>query len=750
MSKAASAINGLSVTELVDGIKIYNLTSGKSLPNFLSDRQKRKLRKTDEYRGRVELIQDFEFPTASSCIQTVESGRYIVSAGVYPPMIKIFETDNLSMKCERFVDAEVIRLQVLEDSYRKIALLRQDRTIELHAAYGKFILHTYTHTHTIASLQIYTNIRIFIIILYTKLGKHYTIRIPKFGRDMIYEKHTCDLIISASSKDVYRLNLEQGRFLQSYTTNNMENQGINRVAQSPLGCLLGFASESGTVELWDTRNKKCTAAMNLSNEELTAFEFSPDGLNMLTGTNDGIVYLHDLRMIKPLMKKEHPYEVGIHTVHFHSNNNIITADPKMIKIWNSKASNNNSNAGTENSTTSINGKSIVANIETASICETTDLCMANKNSGLFFLTGEQSKVTTFYVPTIGPAPSWCSFLDNLTEELEEDQINKRVSTWEDYKFVTKEELIDLNLSHLIGTNLLRGYMHGYFMDSRLHQRVKAVAQPEKYEEWKKEQIKKRIQKKRGQRINMRSTLPKVNKELALRQHLLNETNKNKAKDDDNNNNKIIPSTSDGGGGDSRFQDLFSNPDFQIDEASEEFKLSNPSGITAKEIELRKQHGLLPSTETERNQWTNYSDDSDGVGDEDDDNNDEDVFSDKRYVNRGLKRDRDEDDDESNNDNAFNNVVDEEEDETQKKNKKKNKLKAVPIHENVELVPGQSVKQKKLKEKRRKLQRSTLSDRLKLEDEMIEKANELRNNAAAEANSEGVYSITYKPEKKRRR
>ena len=137
MSKAASAINGLSVTELVDGVKVYNLTSGKSLPNFLTDRQKRKLRKTDEYRGRVELIQDFEFPTASSCIQTAPSGRYIVSAGVYPPMIKIFETDNLSMKCERYVDAEVVRLRVLEDSYRKLALLRQDRTIELHAAYGK-------------------------------------------------------------------------------------------------------------------------------------------------------------------------------------------------------------------------------------------------------------------------------------------------------------------------------------------------------------------------------------------------------------------------------------------------------------------------------------------------------------------------------------------------------------------------------------------------------------------------------------
>eukprot|EP00943_MAST-04B_sp_MAST-4B-sp1_P009177 g9177.t1 len=639
MSKASAAINGLSVTELVDGIKIYNLTSGKSLPNFLSDRQKRKLRKSDEYRGRVELIQDFEFPTASSCIQTVESGRYIVSAGVYPPMIKIFETDNLSMKCERFVDAEVIRLQVLEDSYRKIALLRQDRTIELHAAYGTY------------------------------------------------------------------------KFLR------------------------------GTVELWDTRNKICTAAMNLSKEELTAIEFSPDGLNMLTGTNDGVVYLHDLRMIKPLVKKEHPYEVGIHTVHFHSNNNVISADPKMIKIWNCKVAGNDD----ANSDTSINGN-IVANIETASICETTDLCMANKNSGLFFLTGEQSKVTTFYVPALGPAPSWCSFIDNLTEELEEDQINKRVSTWEDYKFVTKEELMDLNLSHLIGTNLLRGYMHGYFMDARLHQRVKAVAQPEKYEEWKKEQIRKRIEKKRGQRINMRSTLPKVNKELALRQQLLRDGKNVGNTSAANGSNNIVPTDK----GDDRFQDLFSNPDFQIDEASEEFKLSNPSGITAKEIELRKQHGLLPSTEAERNQWNNNSD-SDG---EDADNNDEDVFSDKRYVNR-LKRERGNEVGEEDLDSYANNgdlrSTDNNGEENRKADvKKKKRLKSVPIHENVELVPGQSVKQKLIKEKRKKIQKSTISDRLKLEEEMIEKANELRSKNNNNTSSDGVYSITYKPEGEKQR
>jgi len=217
-------------------------------------------------------------------------------------------------------------------------------------------------------------------------------------------------------------------------------------------------------------------------------------------------------------------------------------------------------------------------------------------------------------------------------------------------------------------------------------------------------------------------------------------------------NYIVPTDR----GDTRFQDLFSNPDFQIDEASEEFKLSNPSGITAKEIELRKQHGLLPSTETERRQW-NTNSDSDGEDrDEDADNNDEDVFSDKRYVNR-LKRERENDVGEedpdsytSNGDLYSTNNNGEEEGKAGVKKKKKTRLKPVPIHENVELVPGQSVKQKLMKEKRKKIQKSTISDRLKLEEEMIEKANELRKNNANNTANEGVYSITYKPEREKQR
>jgi len=47
-------------------VKIYNLSAGKSLPGWLTDRKKRQLVKADvEVRKRIELIQDFEMPAIS-------------------------------------------------------------------------------------------------------------------------------------------------------------------------------------------------------------------------------------------------------------------------------------------------------------------------------------------------------------------------------------------------------------------------------------------------------------------------------------------------------------------------------------------------------------------------------------------------------------------------------------------------------------------------------------------------------------
>ena len=56
--------------------------------------------------------------------------------------------------------------------------------------------------------------------------------------------------------------------------------------------------------------------------------------------------------------------------------------------------------------------------------------------------------------------------------------------YDDYKFVTKQELETIGLANLIGTNVLRAYMHGYFMDIRLYKKAKLLNDPFNFEQFK--------------------------------------------------------------------------------------------------------------------------------------------------------------------------------------------------------------------------------------------------------------------------
>lgn len=56
----------------------------------------------------------------------------------------------------------------------------------------------------------------------------------------------------------------------------------------------------------------------------------------------------------------------------------------------------------------------------------------------------------------------------MQEELEE---GAQTTIYDNFKFLTKEDLEKLKLTNLIGTNLVRAYMHGFFIDYRLYKKV---------------------------------------------------------------------------------------------------------------------------------------------------------------------------------------------------------------------------------------------------------------------------------------
>ena len=112
----------------------------------------------------------------------------------------------------------------------------------------------------------------------------------------------------------------------------------------------------------------------------------------------------------------------------------------------------------------------------------------------------------YFIPSLGPAPRWCSFLESLTEELEETDAP---AVYDDYRFVTKAELDRLGLNHLIGTSLMRAYMHGYFVDNRLWHKARSLAEPCAYDTYRQQRVQQKVEEERKSRIGLVKKLPKV-------------------------------------------------------------------------------------------------------------------------------------------------------------------------------------------------------------------------------------------------
>jgi len=158
----------------------------------------------------------------------------------------------------------------------------------------------------------------------------------------------------------------------------------------------------------------------------------------------------------------------------------------------------------------------------------------------------------YFVPGIGPAPKWASFLENITEELEE---TKNYSVYEDHKFLTYGDLEQIGATNLIGTNFIKPYMHGYFMDWKLYKKLKTLNEPFDYNKYLEERKQEKLNKMFEGRIVMnRNQKMKVNQKLAE-----NLTDKDESK------NVLV---------DPRFKSLFTDKNFEVDFNSEQYKGKN--------------------------------------------------------------------------------------------------------------------------------------------------------------------------------
>ncbi|BGP40408.1 Small ribosomal subunit bioproteinsis [Rhodotorula kratochvilovae] len=548
--------------------------------------------------GEIRLIQDFDFPEASNKIKTTRDGKYLLATGTYKPRMKVFDLEELSMKMERVTDSENVDFCILSSDWTKTLHLQSDRSLELH----------------------------------TQSASHYRVRMPRQGRTLAYHFPTCDALVGGLGPEVWRLNLEVGRFMKPFGLEGAGEYdggegggvpgsgatgdaviGVNAIDVNPAHQLLCFGTETrhgrGTVEMWDPRSRSRAGILRLPYASLAASSMSSaslqhprlpgvdddssqggvavtalanrnDGLNIAVGTSTGHVLLYDLRANRPYTTKDQGYGLPVKKVEWVESSPatsgdadreggwVASADEKVVKIWGKDTGNN---LVAINPPMPINDMHIYP------------------GTGLVFLANETAPMTGYYVPQLGPAAKWCRFLDNMTEEMEDDQ---ETTIYDDYKFVDRQELDDLNLTHLIGSDTLKPYMHGFFVDLRLYTKARAIANPFQYAEHRDKLIRDKLAAEQESRIRGAKKATgsavagvKVNKALARKLRTEEERQRKREageldSDDDDGarrrKKKAAQVETPSLLKDDRFGDLFTNPDFEIDEESREFQLLNPS------------------------------------------------------------------------------------------------------------------------------------------------------------------------------
>lgn len=219
---------------------------------------------------------------------------------------------------------------MLSDDWTKSIHLQNDRTIELH----------------------------------TQGGLHYKTRIPKFGRALAYHFPSCDALFAASGPEIFRLNLDQGRYLAPLVLggNGEEIAGVNCIDINPAHQLFAFGVDGrGVVELWDPRSRSRVGLLRLPQDQLlpvggfnpqlpgideplslsvTAISSRLDGLSYAIGTSTGHTLLYDIRSARPLATKDQGYGLPVQSLSWIEGGSrmagdglVLSADRKVIKIW---------------------------------------------------------------------------------------------------------------------------------------------------------------------------------------------------------------------------------------------------------------------------------------------------------------------------------------------------------------------------------------------------------------------------------
>eukprot|EP00796_Vickermania_ingenoplastis_P000328 gene328-182_t len=389
-------------------VKTFNLTAGKSLPEWLAE---------------LELIHDLEFHTRRAAFGAAPTERISSPLGTTRTASR-FDVTELSMKYSFNADMNIL----------SGFALRRGRQITVHHLLLLWIACECPRPACLA-----------------------------------YNKFDAELLSAGASPEIHRIN-ETGA---SEGVNHVEVfqsgpvSGVCRLLQRRADGRRGVAG--GKVRVADGAEVRHIAA-----EE-------DGGMLFACGTSAGEVLLFDI--LKSYFFQGRSTSTGAASF-------VLSADTRAVKVW--------------NKTDGANFTSVEA---PATI---TDFCVLRgqhnmvepfrcDDSGVLAICCDTPRVQVHFIPQLGAAPRWATFLENLTEELEEKDLT---TVYDDYTFISKEELDRLGLSASdMADGKIRPAMHGAFIENGLFRQLKAVVDPAGFNRYVAEASKQRKTDRWGDRIS---------------------------------------------------------------------------------------------------------------------------------------------------------------------------------------------------------------------------------------------------------
>lgn len=175
------------------------------------------------------------------------------------------------------------------------------------------------------------------------------------------------------------------------------------------------------------------------------------------------------------------------------------------------------------------------------------------------------------------------------------------------------------------------------MDIRLYNKALAVIEPFAFEKYRKDKIRQQIEAARPNRLQIKSNLPKVNQEVALKFMEEKESSKtSSAKKRKSATTNLLD--------DNRFAAMFENTDFEIDKNAMEYKMLTPvlSRLDKSKVkELKRQAQKAQFDEFAAEEEVKSSDDdlfSERDESSDDDNDDRELGRDMKKQFKQIKKD----------------------------------------------------------------------------------------------------------------